>query len=70
MSKKSDWYRDKAKECELIAVRALEPSIRSAYQDIACAWRELAENTEGLGIDRNMTPEVRQLNFSKSDLEN
>lgn len=52
MSEKSDRYRDKAKERELIATRALDPTVRSAYQEMARAWRELADNTEWLLTER------------------
>ncbi len=52
MSEKSDQYRDKATECELIATRAIDPSVRSAYRDIARAWRELADSAEWQGGER------------------
>jgi hypothetical protein len=39
-------YKTKAAECDLMAMRATDHAIKSAFQKIARAWRELGGQIE------------------------
>jgi hypothetical protein len=39
-------YRRKADECVRLAAQATEPSVRSAYEEVARAFRHLAAEVE------------------------
>jgi hypothetical protein len=47
-------YRYKQAECERLAEQAKEPSVKTAIEEIAARWRELAARVEDL--DRKNSP--------------
>jgi hypothetical protein len=56
MSLRADRYRQRAAEAEDRAAQAQDPSIKSAFENVAAGWIALAEQVERIDGDR---PAVR-----------
>jgi len=51
-SAKLQGFLDKAKECEIKALQAKDPDVRSSFSQLARQWRELARHVENLKRER------------------
>jgi hypothetical protein len=46
MLSRAELYRAKAAQCERAASRAIEPSNRQAFMNLAKQWRQMADDSE------------------------
>lgn len=46
MSSKSETYRARAAQCELMGERNRDPTLKAQYLELARQWRELAQQAE------------------------
>jgi hypothetical protein len=53
MSLRADMYRQKAAEAKQSVARASNPSIKTAFEEVASGWLKLAEQMEW--VDRQKT---------------
>ena len=49
-------YRSKASECDLMASQTTDQAAKAAYQEMAQAWRQLADRSDWLAHHRPELP--------------
>jgi hypothetical protein len=61
MSLRADVYRERAAEAKQSAALAKNPSIKSAFQEVAQHWLLLAEHMEWIDRQEGLALETKQL---------
>jgi hypothetical protein len=56
MSLRADMYRQEAAEAKQSAAQAKNPSIKSAFEDVARSWLVLAEQMEWMDTEKASRP--------------
>jgi hypothetical protein len=57
MSLRADRYRQRAADAENRAAQARDPSIKSAFENVAAGWVALAEQVERIGREKSPEPD-------------
>jgi len=57
MSLRADMYRQKAAEAKQSARQARDPSVKSAFQEVARGWLVLAEQAEWMDSQKASPPQ-------------
>ena len=55
LSARAKHYRDKAAECDWMAARAKDNTVKASLSEIAAQWRHLADQAEQLERERGIT---------------
>jgi hypothetical protein len=55
MSLRADMYRQKAAEAKQSAAKAKDPSVKSAFQEVARGWLVLAEQMEWMDSQKTFS---------------